>query len=455
MTRAAIFDLDRTLIATSSAQEFGVALESVGVQSPSVPGQGLYFKLYETFGEDPVSMRLAKQGAKLFAGHRVADVDAAALLAAEVLVRRILPHAKAELERHRREGTVLVLATTSPRDLVAPLAAALGIDELICTRYRSIHGVYDGSIDGEYLWAEKKAAAVASWAGVNAIDLTESFAYSDSWYDVPLLELVGNPVAVNPDLRLRALATARRWKIREFAKPDGVPTVAGLEGQELLFPFFDPRLSLFARIELTDAELLPADGPVIVAANHRSYFDPLVLGYLAADQRRPMRFLAKKEVLDAPLVGDLAASLGAIRVDRGAGTGDSLVAATDAINAGEVVVVLPQGTIPRGEDFFKAKLTAHTGAVRLAQATGAPIVPVGLWGTEHVWPRNSKLPRVPALTDRPTVTLRVGEPYTISSRSKPVPATEKMMKRITKLLPIEAQTDREPSEEELAATFPT
>ena len=373
MATAAIFDLDRTLIAGSSAEVFGAKLADVGVSTPSVPGQSLLFKIYEKFGEDPVSMRLARQSARLFAGRNVADVEAAGLLGADVLIGRVLPHARVEIDKHKEDGTLLVLATTSPYDLVAPLAAALGFDAVISTRYRAVHGVYDGTIDGTYLWGEEKAAAVAEWAGQNAVDLTASWAYSDSFYDVPLLELVGNPVAVNPDIRMLAAARAKRWPVRDFDRPDGVPAVGGLEGQELAFPFLDPRLSIFADISLHGVDNLPA-GPVIVAPNHRSYFDPIALGYLAAASRRPFRFLAKKEVLETPLVGQLTAALGTISVDRGSGSRQPLDAAAAALDGGEAVVILPQGTIPRGEDFFKAKLRGFTGAVRLAQQTGAPIV---------------------------------------------------------------------------------
>lgn len=453
MATAAIFDLDRTLIAGSSAEVFGAKLADVGVATPSVPGQSLLFKLYEKFGEDPVSMRLARQSARLFAGRKVIDVEAAGLLGADVLIRRVLPHARAEIERHKGTGALLVLATTSPHDLVAPLADALGFDTVISTRYRSVHGVYDGTIDGTYLWGQDKAAAVAEWAGQNAVDLTESWAYSDSFYDVPLLELVGNPVAVNPDIRMLAAARAKRWTVRDFERPDGVPALGGVEGQELAFPFLDPRLSVFADIELHGVDHVPA-GPVIVAPNHRSYFDPLALGYLAAAARRPFRFLAKKEVLEAPIVGQLTAALGTISVDRGSGSSAPLDAAAAALSGGEAVVILPQGTIPRGEDFFKAKLRGFTGAVRLAQQTGAPLLPVGIWGTEHVWPRNQRLPSVEVFGRRPTVTMTVGEPYRVTSRSKPRPATEKLMKKIQLLLPPEAQKDRTPTDEELATTYP-
>ena len=131
---------------------------------------------------------------------------------------------------------------------------------------------------------------------------------------------------------------------------------------------------------------------MLLASNHRSYFDVAALGLVAARLGRPVRFMAKQELFDAPVVGQLARALGGIPVDRGSGSADPMRQAAAALRAGEVVIVLPQGTIPRGEAFFDPVLHGKTGAARLAAETGAPVVPIGLWGTEQVWPRSSKVP---------------------------------------------------------------
>jgi len=212
VSRLAVFDLDRTLIAGSSAEVFGRMLRDVGVELPPSPGQSTYFRLYERFGEDPITMRVARHAARLFKGQSVRKVQTAGRLAADVVASRLLHGANLELERHRSDGTELLLATTAPAEFAQPFAALVGIDHVLCTQYRSTDDTYDGTNEGGYLWGAEKAEAVASWAGVNAIDLTQSTAYSDSWYDVPLLELVGNPVAVNPDVRLQLVARAKDWR---------------------------------------------------------------------------------------------------------------------------------------------------------------------------------------------------------------------------------------------------
>jgi putative phosphoserine phosphatase/1-acylglycerol-3-phosphate O-acyltransferase len=119
---------------------------------------------------------------------------------------------------------------------------------------------------------------------------------------------------------------------------------------------------------------------------------------------RVARFLGKKEVFDVPLAGAVARWAGGIRVDRGTGSDEPLEAAADALNAGEVIMLMPEGTIPRGPAFFDPVLKGRWGAAKLAAMTKAPVIPLGLWGTEKVWPRSSRVPNMNPL-NRPLVTI--------------------------------------------------
>jgi putative phosphoserine phosphatase/1-acylglycerol-3-phosphate O-acyltransferase len=188
-------------------------------------------------------------------------------------------------------------------------------------------------------------------------------------------------------------------------------------------------------------------------ANHRSYFDVAALGLTAAKRARPLRFLGKKEVFDAPVVGPLARALGGIRVERGSGSDEPLREAARALEGGQLVAVLPQGTIPRGRAFFDPVLKGRTGAARLAAMTGAPVIPVGVWGTEHVWPRSARLPRVTSVFNPPTVRVRVGLPVTLDLGDAQVD-TEAIMDAIVALLPPEARRAVEPTTEEVARAMP-
>jgi putative phosphoserine phosphatase/1-acylglycerol-3-phosphate O-acyltransferase len=192
---------------------------------------------------------------------------------------------------------------------------------------------------------------------------------------------------------------------------------------------------------------------VLLAANHRSYFDVAALALVARAIGRPVRFLAKKEVFDAPVVGLIARAIGGIPVDRGSGSGQPLREAEAALKAGEVVIVLPQGTIPRGYDFFDPVLHGKTGTARLAASTGAPVVPVGLWGTEKVWPRAARVPDFTLVRNPPKVTVRVGKPVPLSLTDAHAD-TDAIMQAISALLPAESRVRHEPTPEELARTKP-
>jgi putative phosphoserine phosphatase/1-acylglycerol-3-phosphate O-acyltransferase len=346
------------------------------------------------------------------------------------------------------------MATTSPFDVVEPLAEILGMDAVVATRYGiQKDGTYDGTIDGEFVWGKGKLRAVRSWAGANGVVVSQSWAYSDSWYDLPILDAVANPTAVNPDPRLRAMAMALRWPITHFTAPAGVPRFGGIEPQTVAIPFLRPELFPYARFDIAGTDRIPKRGPAIIVANHRSYFDPVAMALTTAKVGRPVRSLGKKEVVDAPLVGALVRAAGVIRVDRATGSDEPLRAAVTALRAGDMVSLMPQGTIPRGRAFFDPELKGRWGAARLAALSGAPVIPVGIWGTEKVWPRSSRLPDVLNLTSPPDIRVRVG-PAVDLDLTDPDEDTTRIMAAISDLLPAEAHQQYEPTSEELARTLP-
>ncbi len=118
------------------------------------------------------------------------------------------------------------------------------------------------------------------------------------------------------------------------------------------------------------------------------------------------------------------------------------------------MLILPQATIPRGDAFFDPKLKGKSGVARLAAATGAPVIPVGVWGSEQVWPRSSRLPNVTKLLSPPTVTVRVGAPVASLDGSDAAGDTQRIMEAITALLPAEAQIRRIPTADEVARAMP-
>lgn len=434
---AAFFDLDRTLVRGASGRVLSEVMRNEGLLGRTIPGEGVLFGLFEAFGENLPSMAIARQAAALAKGRDPKAVQHAAQLAVPGLEAMLQPYSRALIAEHQQAGRVTVLATTTPLDLVEPFARALGLDHVVATRYGlGADGLYDGTIDGHFVWSAGKLAAAREWASANDVDLGESYAYSDSVFDAPLLSAVGNPFVVNPDARMMVLAAAKRWPSRNLDVAPGVARVPVLGGelQELLLRLVKPAFFPYVRWDIDDDYRIPPSGPVILAANHRSYFDVAAVAVLLARVGRPVRFLGKKELFDAPVVGQIAKALGGIRVDRGSGSDEPLEEAARTLDAGGAIMIFPQGTIPRGDAALDPVLRGKSGAARLAAMTRAPLVPIGLSGTEVVWPRESRLPNILEVLNPPTVRIRVGERVDLKYRSADAD-TKRIMSAIACVLP--------------------
>jgi putative phosphoserine phosphatase/1-acylglycerol-3-phosphate O-acyltransferase len=470
MAAAAFIDLDRTLLSGASGPVITASLRAARLVPQSFPGESLLYRIFNTVGETLPSMVLARQGATAMKGKSQRLVRDAARTAIPELTTLVQPFARQVIDKHRAAGDKLVLATTTPYDFIEEFARSLGFDDVIGTRFEvDSGGLYTGELDGRFVWSGGKLAAVSEWCSRNSVSIAECAAYTDSIYDSPLLEAVGAPHAVNPDARLQVLATARRWPTMNLDVSPGVVKVPviGTELQKLALTFARPELIPFAKFTIDGTHNIPADGPAILVGNHRSYFDVFAVSLTVAKTGRTVRFLGKKEVFDAPVIGQLAAALGGIRVDRGTGSDAPLDAAAAALEAGEMVAIMPQGTIPRGRAFFDPALQGRWGAARLAVRTGAPVIPMGLWGTEKVWPRNSQVPMLWNVANPPKVSVTVGPEVALRrdtgaddvlasvSDALADENTKRMMSAIINLLPPEAREYREPTEAELRAALPS
>jgi 1-acyl-sn-glycerol-3-phosphate acyltransferase len=147
-----------------------------------------------------------------------------------------------------------------------------------------------------------------------------------------------------------------------------------------------PVIRSWVRLDCQGLEHIPRQGPVIIAANHISYFDPLCLGVFIDAAGRKVRFLAKSELYRNPLLGWVLRSAGQIPVYRESrDAARSLQDAVAAMRDGAAVAIYPEGTTTRNPDFSPMK--AKTGVARLAALTGAPVVPVGMWGAHLLFTR--------------------------------------------------------------------
>lgn len=219
---AAFFDLDRTVIAKSSALAFGRPFYRDGLIRRRDVVKAAYAQLmFRIGGADEAAMaRTRDYLARLCQGWPVEQVR---LIVEETLEELINPFIYAEagelIRQHRDAGRDVVLVSASGEEIVRPIGDRLGVTDVIATRMGvDEHGRYNGELEF-YAAGEAKGDAVRSLAADRGYDLSSCFAYSDSISDLPLLSAVGKPTAVNPDRALRRAAVERDWEIVAFRHP--------------------------------------------------------------------------------------------------------------------------------------------------------------------------------------------------------------------------------------------
>lgn len=218
---AAFFDLDKTVIAKSSALAFGRPFYRDGLISRRDVVKSAYAQLmFRLGGTDEQTMaRTRDYLAALCKGWKVEQVQQ---IVAETLEELINPYVYAEaatlIGEHYAAGRDVVLVSASGDEIVRPIAALLGVRDVIATRMGIVDGRYSGEVEF-YAAGEAKAQGVRELAGRRGYDLSTCYAYSDSSSDLPLLEAVGHPSAVNPSRTLRRVAVENAWPILEFRHP--------------------------------------------------------------------------------------------------------------------------------------------------------------------------------------------------------------------------------------------
>jgi len=217
---AAFFDLDRTLISGSSAFVVALAARSAGLMPTSRLARdavsAIVFKLRGASDDTTDAVRDRILGA--VTGMRQEDLVG---LNAEVLPKlldQIRPEARRLLDLHRHAGRNTYIVSASPVEIVEPLAATLGMTAGIGTRSAVVDGVYTGVLEGPFCYGRGKVEAIEALARWDGLDLAQCYAYSDSASDLPMLEAVGHPVAVNPDATLERRARQSGWPIVRFSQ---------------------------------------------------------------------------------------------------------------------------------------------------------------------------------------------------------------------------------------------
>ena len=416
----AFFDLDRTLIDGYSVLPFVAEGLATGVLRPTrllrraqavlEAGAGGLGELVEEFLaalEGLPEAELDALGERVFQRH---------------LAGRIHPEARALLRAHRGRGHRVVIVTSATRFQAAPVARALGVDDgdLLCTR-AGVDG--DGRLTGRWqlpgCWNDGKRLHARLWLRRNGGRLEDAWFYTDSAEDLPLLEHVGHPVAVDADPILRRYARRAGWPQLRFRgrRPDLESLVrsslvaSGAWGSVLagaasfvrggsLEEAADVAGRTFGATGLTlagvrlrvhgERHLRAARGAVVVF-NHQSALDALIMARLI---RVPFVGVAKAELGRTPVLGSLLRGAGTVFVDRAAPDGvRQLAPAVDALRAGRAVVIAPEGT----RSYGTVPAPFKRGAFYLAKRARVPLIPVVIHNAADVLPRGELLlkPRVP------------------------------------------------------------
>ena len=217
---AAFFDLDKTLIEGSSAIDFARASFKRGLLSRRQLAKDLWANLkFRLNGSTDQSTDLLRARVlDAIAGTRVVDLLRLGPDVFATLLPRLYPEMLHEAWEHQDAGRPIYIVTAASQEMAESLAHVLGFDGGIGTRSEIKDGVYTGRPGGPLTYREGKPVAMREVADREGIDLSESYAYSDSESDLPMLRAVGHPVAVNPDSELERVARAEGWRIIRFDK---------------------------------------------------------------------------------------------------------------------------------------------------------------------------------------------------------------------------------------------
>jgi HAD superfamily hydrolase (TIGR01490 family) len=219
-TSAAFFDLDRTLISGASAFPLGVEAWRQGLASNTDimrwTTSALSFRMMGDKGDAPEEVR--GDFLNRIAGSSVQALEMVGASVLPKLVARVRPESRKLINLHHESGRDTWIVSAAPHEIVEPLARSLGMTGAIGTRGRVVAGHYTGELEGPFVYGAGKVDAMEKIASDLGYDLERSYAYSDSISDLPMMEAVGHPVAVNPDSELDAVAHDRGWPVVIFAR---------------------------------------------------------------------------------------------------------------------------------------------------------------------------------------------------------------------------------------------
>ena len=409
----AYFDLDRTLINDFSAKKFMQSrLFSGKTTAKELLTQFATALLFFSGNRDfEVLTKIAALGTKGISESLFTELGE--YVYSEFLANTIYPESRDLIAWHRSKGHQVVIISAATSYQINPVAKELGIEHVYCTRMELRKGKFTGKV-AEMCWGEGKARAGRTFAKENNVDLSKSYFYTDSFDDSPLLEIVGHPIATNPDRKLSQIAFENNWQILRFEEPVGKPVVnafrtglaaasiypAAIKGlvvgamtmsrQEAANTTFSSIGDLgtrFAGLEINvkGKHNLEEIRPAVFCFNHQSAADFFIIMKLL---RKDFTGVAKKELERTP-VGPIFKALGAIFIDRSNKEKaiEAMLPAVEALKNGVSVAIAPEGTRSGSKTLGPFK----KGAFHLAMQAGVPIIPIVIKNAYMAMPKGSNM----------------------------------------------------------------
>lgn len=418
----AFFDLDHTILAGFSAMSFMRERLLSGRMSPQEMAGTFYGALSFGLGRTGFSALMTGMTAT-YRGLAESVLDEVGQeVFVKHLARQIYPEARALIEAHQEAGHTVAIISSATKYQILPFARELGIDQVMYTDLEVKEGVFTGQLAGPTCYGEGKADAARRIADREGVDLGESYFYTDSHEDLPLLEAVGRPRPLNPNRQLAQIAKERRWPVRRF-RSRGRPSFGDLLRTGLSYASVGPALGAGVAAGLVNGsyrELLNVSGavwsdlatslagidlrvegeenawaqrPAVFIFNHQSALDPILMLKIV---RRDMTGVGKAELKEDPLMGPLFTAAGVVFVDRVSVASEgpdaarrALEPAVRALKHGRSIAIAPEGTrslTPRLGRFKK-------GAFHLAMQAGVPIVPVVFRNVLDAFPKDARIVR--------------------------------------------------------------
>jgi putative phosphoserine phosphatase/1-acylglycerol-3-phosphate O-acyltransferase len=328
------------------------------------------------------------------------------------IAKLIYPETRALIEAHLKKGHTVALVTAATPYQVMPAARDLGVENVKCSNLEVVDGKFTGSVVKPTCYGMGKVDAAEQIAEQYDVDLSQSYFYSDSDEDIQLLEFVGKPRPLNPNKRLRRIASGRGWPVQDFNSRGNASVfdylktaatqvsmltsfAAGLPIYALTGSLNKSRnfsTSLFAdtacaltgiELDVEGEENAWANRPCVFVFNHQSQADVIILPALL---RRDLAGIGKKEIGNVPILGKLMQIGGTVLIDRenAASALEAMKPLVDVLQKeGRSVCVAPEGTRSTSTHLGRFK----KGAFHLAMQAGVPIVPIVIHNAIDVAPR--------------------------------------------------------------------